>query len=111
MLKLDLADSLESRLCDTIREIVRDEIRKALAETRKPDDGYLSCAAAGRLASVSIRTIQRWIENGSLVAHRVGAVVRVRRADLERLLREGRGGSGDRERTAEELVRRRLARL
>jgi len=74
-------------LDDTIREIVRDEIKKALAETAPSD--YLSPRSAAALAEVTTRTIRQWIADGKIAGHGTGRLVRVRRADLERLLREG----------------------
>ena len=38
--------------------------------------------------NVSKRTVFRWIENGTLPALRVGAVIRIEPADLDRLIHE-----------------------
>ncbi len=71
----------------TIRSIVRDELAKATAAA-KPDE-YLSTRAAAELADVAAETIRRWVRIGKLAEHRAGRCVRVSRADLERMLREG----------------------
>jgi excisionase family DNA binding protein len=55
------------------------------------------------VASVAEGTIRRWIREGKLVGHKAGRVVRVKRADLEALLRAG--GRRD-EASPEELARR-----
>lgn len=82
------ADELAAGLHDLIARIVRVEVAKALAGATQPDD-YLSTAAAGTFAAVAPGTIRRWIREGRLVGHRAGRMVRVRRAELERLLGEG----------------------
>jgi excisionase family DNA binding protein len=56
---------------------------------RKPVDTsgpWLTPTAAARLASVSRRTLDRWIARGLLRVSRVGKVVRVSRESLDRLL-------------------------
>ncbi len=80
--------SIESDLRALIAEVVREEIARALAERDRPDD-YLSPRAAGALADVSPATVRRWIREGRIAGHRAGSRLRVRRSDLERLLRSG----------------------
>lgn len=72
-----------------IAGIVREEVAKALA-TAPANDEYLDPRAAALVASVSPRTIRRWVRVGLLEEYRAGRVCRVKRADLERLLRDGR---------------------
>jgi excisionase family DNA binding protein len=85
----------------TIRELVRVEVRRALADVTRPDE-YLSTRGAAAFADVAPGTIRRWIREGRLAGHRAGRVVRVKRADLERLLREG--GRRDEDLTPEALA-------
>ena len=80
--------SLESGLRELIAELVRDEVRRALGDAPKHDE-FLSTPAAAQVADVAQGTIRRWVREGRLEAHRAGRVVRVRRADLERVLRDG----------------------
>ena len=47
---------------------------------------YLSAKEVASLVGVSLRTVRRWIAEGTLPAARVGGVVRIRRRDLERVL-------------------------
>jgi excisionase family DNA binding protein len=90
---------------ELIREIVRDELRKALATAPSPAAvEYLTTNVAAALACVAAGTIRRWIREGRLEDHRAGRVVRVRREDLETLLRDG--GREHDEITPEELARR-----
>ena len=103
-----------SDLDDTIREIVRDEIKKALADGNAngaPPGQYLSMRAAGELASVSTRTIWNWIHSGKLAAHGTGRLVRVLHTELEALLREGkkRRPEASPEASPEELAKRYFA--
>ncbi len=72
-----------------IAEIVREEVAKALAAARPANDEYLTAIAAGELAQVAAGTIRRWIREGRLPEYKAGRVVRVKRADLEDLLRTG----------------------
>jgi len=95
---------LETGLRGLLAELVRDEVRRQLAAATKPDE-YLSTDAAAKVADVAGGTIRRWIREGKLVGHRAGRHVRVRRADLERLLREG-GRRDEVQLPVEELVRR-----
>ncbi len=55
------------------------------------DGPWLRPVDAARLASVSRRTLDRWLSTGLVRASRVGGVVRVERASLDRLLREASG--------------------
>ncbi len=80
---------LEAELRELVRRIVREEVGPLLADAARVDE-FLSTRAAARFADVATGTIRRWIREGRLVGHRAGRVVRVRRADLESLLREGR---------------------
>lgn len=80
--------AFERELRELIRNIVRDEVRRAVAELA-PRDEYLSTEAASALASVHPDTVRRWIREGKLGEHRAGRELRIGRADLERLLRTG----------------------
>lgn len=79
---------LEAGLREIIAAVVREEIGRALAELRAPDE-YLSTRAAAEVAGVAVGTIRRWIREGKLDEQRAGRMVRVRRDDLDRLLRDG----------------------
>lgn len=76
-----------------LRELVREEVatavRAALADARQ--DEYLSTSAAARLASVAQGTVRRWIREGRLEALGAGREIRLRRTDVEALMRGGRG--------------------
>jgi excisionase family DNA binding protein len=79
---------LERELRDMIERIVDERVEKRLAELRAPEE-YLSPDEAGAVAGVHPDTIHRWIREGKLEKHRAGRLVRVRRSDVERLLRDG----------------------
>ena len=78
----------ENGLRALITEIVRKEVRTALAEATMLDQ-YLPTRTAAKVADVAPGTIRRWIREGRLASHHAGRVVRVRRTDLETLLRVG----------------------
>ena len=74
--------SLESILEPLIERVVRRVMGEASDET-----GYLSTAQAAAFASVSQHTIRRWVRRGELTRHMAGSQLRVRRDELENLLR------------------------
>jgi excisionase family DNA binding protein len=87
---------LEKGIRAIVTDVLRDELpaalRKALAEQRSDTavDEFLSTESAARVAAVAPGTIRRWVREGKLVGHRSPHItrnrVRIRRADLERLL-------------------------
>jgi excisionase family DNA binding protein len=79
--------SLDDSLRKLITEVVRDEIKRALAAA-KPHDEFLTTSEAATLAKVAIGSIRRWIRQGKLKRHVVGKTLRVSRAELDRLLQD-----------------------
>ncbi len=83
---------LERVVRELLAPLVREEVERAVAALRmqSDEDGLLSTAAAARIAAVAPATIRRWVREGKLVGHRSALVtrnrLRVRRADLEKLL-------------------------
>ena len=92
--------SLRALIADVARHVVREELSKLSAR-----DEYLTTRAAGELAKVTPGTIRRWIRERQLAGHRAGRVVRVSRAELERLLQRG-GRREPVDMTPEQLARR-----
>jgi excisionase family DNA binding protein len=86
-----------------VKRLVAEALEEATAPAR---DEYLSTADAANLAGVAMGTIRRWIREGKLPPHRAGRELRVRRPDLERLMREPRRSEPSRELTPEELAER-----
>ncbi len=64
-----------------------------LMERSDLEDDYLTVADVAGLLKLNQQTVRNWIERGKLPALRVGRRVRIKRADLERLLAEGYSGS------------------
>ncbi|CAN5178707.1 hypothetical protein BH11MYX1_BH11MYX1_04460 [soil metagenome] len=83
---------LEKSIGDMVRRIVREELA---AVVTKPAAEYLSTAEAAELARVAPGTIRRWIREQRIEQHRAGREVRVKRADLEKLLRTKRPANDD----------------
>ena len=71
-----------------IVDVVRVELAKSQA-TPQARDEYLSTRNAANLAQVATGTIRRWIREGRIEGHKAGRVVRVKRAEIETLLRSG----------------------
>jgi excisionase family DNA binding protein len=78
----------ETRLRALLSDVIRDEVRRAVAEATRADE-YLSTAEAAALARVAPGTIRRWIRARRLARHAAGRMVRVSRSELEALLRSG----------------------
>ncbi len=75
---------------EQIKEMIAQGIREALGELAiDPGDDMMSTVDAARFAHVAAGTIRRWIKKGDLREHRAGRVIRVSRADLKRMLRNG----------------------
>lgn len=89
---------------DVLRALVRDIVRDELSREKSPQDpiGHLSTRAAAKHAGVAMGTIRRWIRDGKLQELRAGRHLRVRRADVDALLRGERLGT---DATPEELAR------
>jgi excisionase family DNA binding protein len=66
-------------------------------ETRRRDHrdervNFFTIAEVAERVRVSTRTVRRWIEDGHLVAHRIGGVVRIAESDLRAFLALHRDG-------------------
>jgi excisionase family DNA binding protein len=90
---------------ELIRELIRQEVRIALAAARPAPDEYFTTAEAARHAKVAPRSIRRWLHQGKLRALHAGRELRIRRADLDELMRSGRRGNAS-ELTPEQLAER-----
>jgi len=76
-------NAFRALLLDVVREVIREELGARPAS----GDDYLSVARAAEVADVTAGTIRTWMCEGRLARFRAGRELRVRRADLERLLR------------------------
>src|ERR1700728_4801946 len=56
------------------------------------EDSYLTVAEVAELLKLNQQTVRNWIDAGSLPAIRVGRRVRIKRADLDRILENGYRG-------------------
>jgi excisionase family DNA binding protein len=77
---------------ETIRGIVREEVRAALQEylpVRREGGDVLSIAEAAELARVHRVTVTRWLGDGTLKRLGSGRMTRVRRDDVLALLENG----------------------
>ena len=79
---------LESKLRALLADVIRDEVRRAVAEATKVDE-YLSTQEAAAFARVAPGTIRRWIRTRRLQRCSAGRTLRVSRAELERVIRTG----------------------
>jgi len=57
------------------------------------DKQYLRAPEIARLTGMSIRTIRRWIDDGTLPSTKVGGARLVAKADLDRVLSPSTNGS------------------
>jgi excisionase family DNA binding protein len=79
----------EAGLRSLIADVVRDEVRRALADHAPATADLLTVAEAADAARVSAATVRRWIRTGQLAAQGDGRRLRVRRRDLDQLLTAG----------------------
>lgn len=76
---------------DEVRAAVHDEVdalRRELLAALKAASGeqLLTTADAARVAGTPLRTVQRWVREGTLPSVGVGRVRRIRRGDLDAVL-------------------------
>jgi excisionase family DNA binding protein len=87
------ASDAMANLASAIRQLLQTEVAAqvaaALAE-RPAVAELLSTAEAARYAKVTPRSIRRWLDQGKLRALHAGRELRIRRADLDQLMRTGR---------------------
>jgi excisionase family DNA binding protein len=57
------------------------------------EESFLTVAEVAELLKLNQQTVRNWIDAGSLPAIRVGRRVRIKRADLDRILENGYRGS------------------
>jgi hypothetical protein len=81
---------------DGLRTIIAQEVGKAIERIlgdppRLPtqSDQYLPVTDAARIAAVAPATIRTWMDEGRLTRYHAGRVLRVRRSELEALMRTG----------------------
>ncbi len=73
--------SLDLLVTEKFREVVREELERALAERQSGDAPLTYCQAATFL-QCDVSTIGQWVKDGTLPAHGRGKLRRVYRADL-----------------------------
>lgn len=96
--------TLESGLREMVRELLREELGKAVATVTPRTDEYLSTHSAASMAGVTDGTIRRWVREGRLQRHgKPPRILRVLRSDVETLLRTG-GHRPANDSTPEELA-------
>ena len=88
-----------------VRALIREEFARLRAAERPVDD-YIKLADAAKIAGTTRRTVGRWIAAGKLPSYGTGRVVRVRRAELEALMRGGAGAVDSADAIAEAIFRR-----
>lgn len=76
---------------ESIRAIVREEVRAALREAQAPapTGGMLTIEEAAAHAKCSKATLHKWLRDGALTRHGSGKLTRVDRAQLDQVLANG----------------------
>lgn len=72
-----------------LRVLIAELVDEALAKRGPANDEYMSPEQAAEVAKVAPATVRRWVREGKLPGHHAGRRVRVRRAELEEMLRDG----------------------
>ena len=88
--KAGLTHTKIGRRSDSPREREKQTVKKKPARG-KPDD-LLTIAEAAKLLNVHVNTVRRWSNKGVLKTYRLGSRGdrRLKRADIEKLLRKGK---------------------
>lgn len=84
------ADMSETKIRAAVEALVSALVEAARAPQPDPPAEYLTTAGAAQLASVTPETVRRWVRDQKLRGYRSGRFVRVKRADLEQLLKGDR---------------------
>lgn len=85
-------DKLRAAVATAVTGIVKailEATRDIARNDEAPQPEYLTPSAAASFASVTPETIRRWVRAGKLRGYASGRYVRVKRAELEALLRDG----------------------
>jgi excisionase family DNA binding protein len=97
-----MSTALDETIRAIVREVVRDEVRAALADAQHDrrnrafaGDEYLPIARAASIAAVAPGTIRAWIRAGRLEARRAGRVYRIARSELDAFLARSAAERGD----------------
>lgn len=98
-----------SDMLDALRPLVDQLVEEKLAKLTKVDE-YLSASVAADVASVSVKTVRRWIADGKLKRYGVGRKLLLRRVDLDKLLSGSRRSPVDNDVSIDELARKMAAR-
>jgi excisionase family DNA binding protein len=86
--------SFEAELRLVVRQAVRDAVREEMRELVQEVAGrepaaFLRVGEAAEVAAVHPQTVRRWIARRRLPVHGEGRMVRIKRQDLERLMKGG----------------------
>ncbi len=91
--ELSAASDAMASLASAIRQLVQTEVAAQVAAAlahRPAVAELLSTSEAAQYAKVTPRSIRRWLDQGKLRALHAGRELRVRRAELDELMRGGR---------------------
>jgi excisionase family DNA binding protein len=75
-------DLLTKEILDTIRAIIREELRTTI-------DEYVTVKDAAKLSSLAVPTIRLYIRQGKLKVRRAGRRVIISRRDLQEFIKNG----------------------
>lgn len=85
---------------DTLRAIVREEIRNALKDAlgervNASDAARLTVREAAAIAKVCDKTVRKWLDARELTTFRAGHQIRIDRAELDRFMAAGPKQNGE----------------
>lgn len=82
------AKDFRSLIADTVKEAVKFEVDRILAQPQEPQKQFLTRKEASEILGVSLVTLHDWSKSGIVTCYRVGTRVRYRFADLQNALRK-----------------------
>ena len=73
------------------RDIAQEDTSHRRQSDTHEDFRFFTVAQVAEMVGVCTRTVRRWIKNGKVVAHRIGATVRIAESDLKAFFSRHRG--------------------
>ncbi len=100
--------TFDALLEDTLRRVVREEIKRALGDrpSASTEDRRVAPAEAAAAAGVSLTTLRHWESEGRLRRYGEGRTVRYSLAEVLAIVPEKRTAALDAEDVAEKIYRR-----
>ena len=82
------AKDFKSLLADTVKEAVKFEVDRIIAQPREPQKQFLTRKDVSEILGVSLVTLNDWSKSGIVPSYRLGTRVRYRYSDIQNALQK-----------------------